>query len=465
MNYKKISQVDIKKITDIFGEKKVILKENIEEDYAHDELQTVHGEPDLVVFATNKDQIQQLMKYCFQENITVTVRGSGTGLVGGCVALHGGIILDMHKMNHFIELDQENMTLTLEPGVLLMEISEYVENFGLFYAPDPGEKSATIGGNISTNAGGMRAVKYGVTRDWVRGLEVVLPSGELVKLGGKVVKNSSGYSLKDLVIGSEGTLGIVVEATLKLIPKPKFAVSLLIPFEDRVQAINAVPKVIQFETLPTAVEFLENKTLKFSEEFLGKKIPNADYNAYLLVSFDGTTQIEVDHHVDRVSEICVNQLGAIDVFLIDTDERKQSVWSARGAFLEAIKASTSEIDECDVVLPRTKISEFLTFTKELSDKLNVRIPYFGHAGDGNLHIYFCKDDLNNDQWQKVLIEGFESLYHKAFEFGGLVSGEHGIGYAKKSYLVEQVGECQMELMKGIKKTFDPSGILNPEKIV
>lgn len=465
MNYKKLTDEDIQKITNIFGENQVVLKDQIEEDFHHDELQTVYGEPDLLVFASTKEQIQALMKYAYSESIAVTVRGSGTGLVGGCVPLEGGILLDTHKMNHFIELDKENMTLTLEPGVLLMEISEFVEKEGLFYAPDPGEKSATIGGNISTNAGGMRAVKYGVTRDWVRGLEVVLPSGELIKLGGKVVKNSSGYSLKDLMIGSEGTLGIIVEATLKLIPKPKFAVSLLIPFENRTNAIEAVPKVIQFETLPTAVEFLENKTLKFSEEFLGKRIPNADFNAYLLVSFDGSTQAEIDHYVDRVSDLCVNQLGAIDVFLIDTDERKTSVWSARGAFLEAIKASTTEIDECDVVLPRTKISDFLTFTKDLSEQLNVRIPYFGHAGDGNLHIYFCKDSLSDDTWSQVLNLGFDKLYQKAFEFGGLVSGEHGIGYAKKTYLEEQVGLTQMELMRGIKKTFDPKGILNPQKIV
>ncbi|MGD9910559.1 MAG: FAD-binding oxidoreductase [Candidatus Izemoplasmatales bacterium] len=465
MNYKKLTDTDIIVIKKIFGENQVLIKEQIEEDYHHDELQTVYGEPDLLVFGSTKEEIMKLMKYCYQESIAVTVRGSGTGLVGGCVPLEGGIILDMHKMNHFIELDKENMTLTLEPGVLLMEISEYVEKEGLFYAPDPGEKSATIGGNISTNAGGMRAVKYGVTRDWVRGLEVVLPNGELIKLGGKVVKNSSGYSLKDLMIGSEGTLGIIVEATLKLIPKPKFAVSLLIPFQNRIDAINAVPKVLQFETLPTAVEFLENKTLKFSEEYLGKKIPNADFSAYLLVSFDGTTQVEIDHYVDKVSDLCVNKLGAIDVFLIDTDERKTSVWSARGAFLEAIKASTTEIDECDVVLPRTYISAFLTFTQELSQRLNVRIPYFGHAGDGNLHIYFCKDQLSNATWNQVIQEGFECLYQKAFEFGGLVSGEHGIGYAKKSYLAEQVGTTQMELMKGIKNTFDPKGILNPRKIV
>lgn len=463
MSYKVINQKDIEYFKSLSVN--VVLKEDIPTDYAHDELKTVFHYPDVLLEVTDKNQVSEIMKYAYSEQIPVTVRGSGTGLVGACVPIEGGILLDVSKMNHIIELDKTNMALTVEPGVLLMEIYEYVEKEGLFYAPDPGEKSATIGGNISTNAGGMRAVKYGVTRDWVLGLEVCLPNGELITTGGKVVKDSSGYSIKNLMIGSEGTLGIIVEATLKLIPKPKEQVSLLVPFENREKAIEAVPLVISSHTLPTAVEFLEKASLRFSEEFLGKKIPNANYEAYLLLSYDGNTKIEIDHNVKEVSRLCVEELGAIDVYLVDTDERKESVWSARGAFLEAIKASTTMIDECDVVLPRKEITEFLKFTNELSQQLNVRIPYFGHAGDGNLHIYFCKDDLDEFTWEHTLKEGFHQMYQKAFQMGGKVSGEHGIGYAKKEYLKEQVGETQMMLMKGIKNTFDPKNILNPGKIV
>lgn len=465
MKYKKINQSDIETLRRIVGSEHLVLKEEIEPDFAHDELQTISAYPDVHVYVTEKEQVQEIMKLAYRERIPVTVRGSGTGLVGACVPVEGGILLDTSRMNRFIELDKVNLTLRVEPGVLLMEISEFVEKEGLFYAPDPGEKSATIGGNIATNAGGMRAVKYGVTRDWIRGLEVVLPNGDLVQFGGKVVKNSSGYALKDLIIGSEGTLGIVVEATLKLIPIPNKTVSLLIPFPDRIKAIDAVPTVISSETLPTAVEFLEKESLKFSEEYLGKKIPHADHKAYLLVSYDGNTQDEIDHHVDMVSDLCVNQLGALDVYLVDTDERKQSVWSARGAFLEAIKASTTQIDECDVVLPRAHISEYLNFTQALSKELDIRIPYFGHAGDGNLHIYFCKDDLPDEVWEEKIAIGFDRMYQKAFQFGGLVSGEHGIGYAKKAYLKQQVGDVQIQLMKGIKQTFDPRNILNPGKII
>ena len=463
--YKKITNEDVLVLQKIVGKESIKVASDIEKDLAHDELGTVFSYPEVYVAVTDKFQVQEIMKYAFKETIPVTVRGSGTGLVGACVAIHGGILLDTTKMNKFIEFDKINMTLTLEPGVLLMEIYEHVEPSGFFYAPDPGEKSATIGGNIATNAGGMRAVKYGVTRDWIRGLEIVLPNGELIKTGGKIVKNSSGYSIKDLMIGSEGTLGIIVEATLKLVPKPKKTVSLLIPFKNRVDAINAVPTVIMEHSLPTAVEFLEKASLKFSEEFLGKKIPHADYEAYLLVSYDGNTDAEIDNDVEVISDLCVNKLGAIDVYLVDTDERKQSVWSARGAFLEAIKSSTTQIDECDVVLPRSKISEFLDYTKYVSETLDIRIPYFGHAGDGNLHIYFCKDDLSDEVWEDKLDKGFDMMYQKAFSFGGLTSGEHGIGYSKKKYLEDQIGQAQMTVMRGIKNVFDPKNILNPDKVV
>lgn len=463
--YNKITNSDIAHLKSIVGEDFVHVRADIDEDVAHDELKTVSSIPEAHVYVTSKEHVMAIMAYANEQCIPVTVRGSGTGLVGACVPIHGGILLDMSKMNQIIELDDTNMTLKVEPGVLLMDISSYVEPHGLFYAPDPGEKSATIGGNIATNAGGMRAVKYGVTRDWIRGLEVVLANGELVTLGGKVVKNSSGYDLKDLIIGSEGTLGIVVSATLKLFPLPKESISLLIPFESRQQAIDAVPLVIKEQSLPTAVEFLEQDSLAFSEEFLNKKIPHASYPAYLLVSYDGNSQVQLQDDIDAISDLCINKLGAIDVYTVDTEERKTSVWSARGAFLEAIKASTTEIDECDVVLPRSAINEFLEYVKQLSKELDVRIPYFGHAGDGNLHIYYCKDDLSDDRWQDVLSTGFEKMYQKAFSLGGLVSGEHGIGFAKKPYLQQQVGDTQMAIMRGIKQSFDPNYILNPGKIL
>ncbi len=465
MNYQKLTLEDINYIKSIFGQENTLIGDQIESDFAHDELGTVSSYPEVHVIAYDKYQISKMMKYANSKQIPVTVRGSGTGLVGACVPLFGGILLDVSKMNQVVELDKTNLTLRVEPGVLLMDIYEVVEKEGLFYAPDPGEKSATIGGNISTNAGGMRAIKYGVTRDWVRGLEVVLPDGEIVQLGGKVVKNSTGYGLKDLIIGSEGTLAIIVEATLKLIPMPKKSVSLLVPFKSREDAIACAPQLIVDHVLPTALEFLEKQSLQYSETFLGKKIPHNDYEAYLLISYDGNNEQAIDEDVEIASSLCVNKYNALDVFLVDTEERRKSVWTVRGGFLEAIKASTSLIDECDVVLPRSEIGEFLAYVRKISKDLNIRIPYFGHVGDGNLHIYFCKDDLNENEWNEKLKVGFHELYEKAFSFGGLVSGEHGIGYAKREYMKKQLGDRQLMIMKGIKSTFDPNNILNPGKVI
>ncbi|RJX24424.1 MAG: FAD-binding oxidoreductase [Acholeplasma sp.] len=465
MNYHKIETKDLEFLANIVGKDHLFSGDQIEQDYAHDELQTIKHMPEVHVKVKDKYEVSKIMTYAYEQTIPVTVRGSGTGLVGACVPILGGILLDVSGMNQIIELDKTNLTLRVEPGVLLMDIYEHVEKENLFYAPDPGEKSATIGGNISTNAGGMRAIKYGVTRDWVRGLEVVLPNGEIVKFGGKVVKNSTGYGLKDLIIGSEGTLGIIVEATLKLIPKPKKTVSLLVPFASREDAIAAAPQLIMDHVLPTALEFLEKQSLQYSEEFLGKKIPHNNYEAYLLISYDGNNEKAIDEDIEVASALCIDKYHALDVFLVDTEERRKSVWTVRGGFLEAIKASTSEIDECDVVLPRSNIANFLNYVREISNQLEIRIPYFGHVGDGNLHIYFCKDGLDDATWHEKLDVGFHALYEKAFSYGGLVSGEHGIGYAKREYMKKQLGETQLTIMRGIKASFDPKHILNPGKVI
>jgi glycolate oxidase len=404
------------------------------------------------------------MTYANENKIPVVVRGSGTGLVGGCIPIEGGIVLCTSKMNKILELDENNLTLTVEPGVLLLDIYEYVESRGYFYAPDPGEKTATIGGNISTNAGGMRAVKYGTTREWVVGLEVVLPSGKIEQFGRKVVKDSSGYSLKNLIIGSEGTLAIVTKAILKLIPKPKETLSLLVPFETREKAIEAVPEIIKAQFNTIAIEFFERNTILLSEEFLSKKFPEKRNDAYILLTFEGSTKAELKASYERAADICINQLDGVDAFMIDTQERREAVWKARGSFLEAIKSSTKEMDECDVVVPRSEVSNYIKFTYELQEKYNIRIPSFGHAGDGNLHIYICRDDYSKEEFDEILLKVFEELYKRAREVGGLVSGEHGIGFAKKSYLIEQLGETQVSLMNGIKKVFDPNNILNPGKV-
>jgi glycolate oxidase len=463
--YKKVDHNDLSYLISILSDSRVFSGETISEDYAKDELGTIKVLPEVLVQVLTTEEVSLVMKYANEKKIPVVVRGSGTGLVGACVAIYGGIMMDTTKMNKILELDEHNMTLTVEPGVMLMDIYECVEPKGYFYAPDPGEKSATIGGNISTNAGGMRAVKYGVTRDWVRALEVVLPTGEVETFGRKVVKDSTGYSLKHLIIGSEGTLGIITKAVLKLVPKPKHSISLLVPFESLEKGIESVPHLIRSKSNPTAIEFFERKTILFAEEFLGKKFPDSRSNAYILLTFDGSNDEQLKVAYKAAADLCLNELGALDVLMVDTDERKDSVWKTRGAFLEAIKASTSFLDECDVVVPRSEVAEFIKFTYDLSQKYDIRIPSFGHAGDGNLHIYICQDDLDGDVFQQKLTSIFDEMYARAARVGGLVSGEHGIGYAKKEYMRRQLGPVQVKIMQEIKKAFDPNNILNPGKVV
>ena len=464
MNYKTFDAADLAALRAICGDERVTARDDIGEDFCHDELGGAFHRPDARVRVTSTAEISAVMKYAWDHDLPVTVRGSGTGLVGGAVPIEGGILLDTSLMTNILELDERNMTLTLEPGVLLMDVAKYAEEHGFLYPPDPGEKTATIGGNISTNAGGMRAVKYGVTRDYVRGLEVVLPNGDVVELGGKVVKNSSGYALKDLVVGSEGTLCVVAKATLRLLPLPKFKISLLVPFPDLESAIRTVPEVIRSSSVPTAVEFMEREVILAAEEFQARKFPDNSADAYLLLTFDGASQQEIDLAMEAAAKTCL-AAGALDVFLSDTQERNESIWSARGAFLEAIKASTTEMDECDVVVPRSRVAEFILFSRSLQEKHHVRIRSFGHAGDGNLHIYVLRDALGDAEWKATLGATFEDLYAKARELRGQVSGEHGIGLAKKPYLAESLSPEVRALMRGIKAVFDSKNILNPHKVV
>lgn len=462
--YKKLAAEDIAYIREVIQDsRRILLGDDINEEYSHDELSDTKSWPDVVVRATSTEEISRIMAYAYEHDIPVTPRGAGTGLVGSSVPMEHGIMIDTTLMNHILELDEENLTITVEPGVLLMELAAYVEERDFFYPPDPGEKSATIGGNISTNAGGMRAVKYGVTRDYVRGLEIVLPDGRIMEVGGKVVKNSSGYDLKDLIVGSEGTLCMVTKAILKLLPLPKKTISLLVPFPTLEQAINTVPKIVSSKSVPTAIEFMQREVIIDAEEYLGKKFPDNSSDAYLLLKFDGNTTEEVEAEYDDVAKLCLAE-GAIDVLISDTEERDESIWKARGAFLEAIKGSTTYMDEVDCVVPRNCVNELVQYIHTLNDKEQIRIKSFGHAGDGNLHVYILKDDLSDEEWEIKMNKVMDLIYDKAHQLRGQVSGEHGIGFAKKPYLSKSLPADALELMKGIKAVFDPKNLLNPHKI-
>ncbi|MBQ3865139.1 MAG: FAD-binding protein [Clostridia bacterium] len=444
---------------------RVFYGEELSSDYDHDEM-TEYGHylPEAVLQAMSTEEVSRVLAYCNERKIPVTPRGAGTGLCGGCVALYGGIVLSTERMKKVLEVDTQNMTATLEPGVLLMEFPNSLAGTGLFYPPDPGEKTATMGGNAMTNAGGMRAVRYGVTRDYILGMEVVLADGTILNLGGKNVKTSSGYSLIDLMIGSEGTLGFLTKLTVKLVPEPKVNLSLLIPFDDLDACIGAVPKILSCGCEPTAVEFMEREVISCAETYLGKAFPDTSADAYLLVRLDGASAEALQPSIDILTDLVLS-LGARDVLLVDTDERKESIWNARGAFLEAIKGSTPTMDECDVVVPREDIPKFVHKSLEIAESVGVRILSFGHAGDGNLHIYVCSDERTGNEWKSTVGSVMEMLYAEARSLHGNVSGEHGIGHAKKTYLKESLGETQIRLMSGIKTVFDPNGILNPGKIV
>ena len=464
MRYKIFDDKDYQELLNIVGDSdRVLYRDAVGDDYSHDELGGIASRPDAVVKVNSTNEISRILKYASRQRIPVTPRGSGTGLVGAAVPVEHGIALDLSGMNRILELDEENLTVTVEPGVLLMDLSQYVEEHHFFYPPDPGEKTATIGGNISTNAGGMRAVKYGVTRDYVRGLEAVLPNGSVVSLGGKTVKNSSGYALKDLIIGSEGTLAVVTKAILKLLPLPKKSVSLLVPFPSLEKAIGTVPLIVQSKAIPTAMEFMQREVIMDAERYLGFSFPDTSADAYLLLKFDGNTKADIERDYDSVARICLEQ-GAVDVLIMDTEERGEAVWKARGAFLEAIKTSTTEMDEVDVVVPRNRVGDMVEFTHQLQETAGIRIKSFGHAGDGNLHAYVLRDELNEEEWERRMRCAMDAMYQKAKELRGEVSGEHGIGYVKQPYLRDSLDSEIIDIMRGIKQAFDPENILNPGKV-
>ena len=463
MQYSKLVDADIAYLTNLVGEDYVLIGDEILEDYAHDELGEARAFPEIVVEPDNTEAISAIMRYAYEKGIPVTTRGSGTGLCGGCVPLHGGILLSTARLNRVLEIDEDNLMATVEPGVILLDFQEMVEKMGFLYAPDPGEKSATIGGNVATNAGGMRAVKYGVTRDYVTGMEVVLPNGDIIELGGKIAKNSSGYSLLHLMIGSEGTLGIMTKIVVKLLPLPRKVLSLLVPFPSLEQAIGTVPQIIRSRIIPQAMEFMERDVILSAEKYLGKTFPHKTAPAYLLLRFDGNSPVELEEIYEAAGDICL-EAGAEDVLIADTLERQEGIWDARGAFLEALKAE-SDMDEVDVVVPRDQIAVFINYTKELESQYGIRIRSFGHAGDGNMHVYILRDDMDRVLWKEKMDEIMDLLYAKGKELGGQVSGEHGIGISKREYLIEDLGDTLVSLQRRLKTAFDPKLILNPGKLI
>lgn len=441
----------------IKDESRVFFDKQIEGRFLSDTLGRLVGKADALVFATSTEEVSALLKYAAANKISVTPRGAGTNLVGSTVPQNGGIIIDFSKMNKILEFDADTFTATVESGILLKDFQAFVESKGFFYPPDPGEKSASVGGNIATNAGGMRAVKYGVTRDYVRGLEVVLADGSVTWVGSKNVKDASGLSLKNLIIGSEGTLAVITKCILKIIPKPEYSKSVLVPFADLESGISTVQKILFANANPTAVEFVERKVVELGEKFTGIKYPHPEAAAYLLLTFDGK-QNEVKENLEIIKKV-VLQNGALDFVIPESPERLEEIWKVRGCLVKAVEA-TSEQEPVDLVVPIDKVAEFIEFVNKTQKKVGMQMVAFGHAGDGNVHLCVVRGSRSEEEWKIELQKNMECVYSKAYELGGLTSGEHGIGLSKRHYFLKETKNTNLQMMNAIKTSLDPHHILN-----
>ncbi len=463
--YAKVDESILGKLTEIVGEENVSTSAEDIETYSHDEVMEIKHAPEAVVKVHSADEISRIMKLARDKKFPVTPRGAGQGLSAGAVPVFGGIVLSLEKMDRILEISAEGLTATVEPGVITGNFQREVEAQGLFYPPDPASlDSCTMGGNIAENAGGPRAMKYGVTKDYVCGLEAVLPSGEIVKLGGEVVKNVTGYNLIQLLTGSEGTLAIITKIVLRLVPLPKERVDMLAPFNDFQAAANAVTAIIKSKIVPAALEFMGKDSIEAVEKLSGKEVPFHEAGAQLLVTLDGNDKDVLQADYEKLGEIFLEN-GALDVLVADNQQTRDRLWEARRLIIEALQALSPEriMDTQDVVVPRMKLPELLGKIQEVAGKHSLKIITFGHAGDGNVHVCIIKN-VAEDVWKEKAPKAVEEIYRIAVSLEGAITGEHGIGLARKEYLSLGLAAPLIDLMKKIKEDFDPDNILNPGKI-
>lgn len=462
VEYGRVKPEILRKLEEIVGASNVSLSpEDLEKHSVDESLEPPHP-PEVVVKPVCTAEVSDIMRLAYEYNIPVTPQGSRTGLSGGSHPLLGGIALSLDRMDRILEIDEENLMAVVEPGVLISDLHSETEKKGLLYPPDPGQESGSLGGNISTNAGGVRGMKYGVTRDFVAGLEVVLSNGEVIQVGGKVVKNSTAYSLLDLIIGSEGTLAVVTKAILRLVPKPRHTALIYIPFESTRDAARSVTEIVRRKVVPFALEYMPRHAVLTAERYLERKLPDNSHPAYLLIGVEGNSEEEVDFQLEAVGEVCL-EMGAIEAYVADTVSRQQQLWEARKCLFDAYKAFW-KIDEVDACVPRARISDYIEAAEKVAECHGLIISNIGHAGDGNVHSIITRGNLDEERWSVALKGVINDLIQAALDLGGVLSGEHGVGLAKKGYLLHQVGNDQIDLMKAIKRAFDPPNILNPGKI-
>lgn len=453
----------VRELCGISGASNVLTGRESREAYAHDETEDLSFLPDVVVRPADAPEISRLLSLATLRRIPVTPRAGGTGLSGGALPVHGGIVLSLERLNRILEIDTANLQAVAGPGVVTQTFQEAVEGKGLFYPPDPASRgTCTLGGNLAECAGGPRAVKYGVTKDYVLALEAVLPTGTIIRPGARVLKNVSGYNLTQLIIGSEGTLAVITEITFRLIPLPALRRVILVPFETLESAAESVAAIFQTGITPSALEFMERSAVRAAEERQGKKFPSSDAGAQLLVEVDGNSDVALDAEIGAIADV-VQSHGAKDILVADDRQKVADVWALRRGIGEAVK-SISAYREEDTVVPRAHLPLLVKGVKEICARYGILSICYGHAGDGNVHVNLLKGDLADAKWNAGIEPAIREIFSLTVSLGGTISGEHGIGYTQRSYLPIALSDGEIRLMKGIKETFDPAGILNPGKI-
>ena len=463
MPYSPLTHDILAQLVQIAGPKNVLTDPERMEPYSHDEVTdpAYHHLPEAVVFVETADQAAAVIGLANEYHFPVVPRGAGTGLACGAVPIYGGVVLSLEKMNRILEINEAALYAVVEPGVRTADLQKEVEAKGLFYAGDPcSGDSCFIGGNIATNAGGNRAVKYGTTRNQVYAVEVVNPTGKIVRLGARLQKQSTGYCLDQLIIGSEGTLGIITQATLKLLPKPQHKLDLLAIFPSTEQAIGVVNQIIKAGITPTCVEFMDNITIKSVEKYLHETLQDSDSGNYLIVEVEGTSEDDMDDKAVLLDEICTAN-GASSVLVADSAR----IWQARKAFAEAVRAESLIVCKEDVVVPVDQEPQLIDAILALAKKYNLITRIASHAGDGNIHLNILKNpDLTYEAWQEHVDANQQELYTLIYKLGGRLSGEHGIGSKRKALMEEFTDPDELEMMRAVKKALDPNNILNPGKI-
>jgi glycolate oxidase len=455
----------VAKLESIVGKEFVYADENRKQAYAHDHTENLHFIPDVVIRPRTPEEISAVMKFCQLHQLVVTPRGAGTGLSGGALAHRGGVLISFDRMNSIIEIDERNLQVTTEPGVITEVLQQTVREKGLFYPPDPSSKgSCFIGGNIAENSGGPKAVKYGVVKDYVLNLEVVLPNGEIIWTGANVLKNSTGYNLTQLMVGSEGTLGLVTKIVLKLLPHPKHELLMLVPFHELEAAGAAVSAIFRAGYTPSALELIEINALKIVSRFVDStavKVTDA-MAAHLIIEVDGNHMDNLMAEMEGIATVLAD-FDCGEILFADDEQQKNELWKLRRRVSEAVKAEGYTIEE-DTVVPRAELPRLITGVKALGQKYDFNVVCYGHAGDGNLHIRIKKEGSVYSLDNPELIPILRELFTLVKSLGGTISGEHGIGLIQKAYMDIVFPEVTLQLMRDIKKAFDPNNILNPGKI-